>query len=511
MAAVFDASATPAITPPSPEHGEHHRQQTLQHLHLVAAYPGYWELRALQRTESLSMKPRGSFWFQVLASPDGLIFDRLDQAIAWADHHNHQGTEVFLGANPRSTPDGRTQRDVAGVTCAFVDLDLHGIDRDAALAVLLGTDAPPSLVVNSGNGLHAYYLLDQASSDLALWKRVQISLVQRFSQLGADPVPAPDRARVLRLAGYPNRKTPEPLPTEIVYEGDHRYGLQALAAAFLFGAGQDADPAPAFPQYPDGQDPAEESVPDADVSAYGLFANEPLTPELLRTMVDTTVGVRRVLTDFVITHMRSGVHYGVIPGPDGRPASKPTLLKPGAELLASLFGLTASFYADEPVLKMYGAGGGGTFAFVCVLKDRHGKALGEGRGVAETRELTITGPNMATKMGCKRAFVDAILRVTATSSLFTQDLEEPPPPPIEPPPAASTAPAAADHPPERVSPAQVRTIRLWLGQARRSEEMILHKLRVTALEDLTMMRANKLIDRLQELATQPVASVATPV
>ena len=34
---------------------------------------------------------------------------------------------------------------------------------------------------------------------------------------------------------------------------------------------------------------------------------------------------------------------------------------------------------------MYGAGGGGTFAFVCVLKDRHGKALGEGRGVADAR------------------------------------------------------------------------------------------------------------------------------
>ena len=118
---------------------------------------------------------------------------------------------------------------------------------------------------------------------------------------------------------------------------------------------------------------------------------------------------------------------------------------------------------------------------------------------------------MATKMGCKRAFVDAILRVTATSSLFTQDLDEPPPPPIEPPPATSTAPAVADQiPPERASPAQVRTIRLWLGQARRSETMIVHKLRVAALEDLTMLRANKLIDRLQELATQPEYAPAPP-
>ena len=152
---------------------------------------------------------------------------------------------------------------------------------------------------------------------------------------------------MLRLAGYLNRKTPEPLPTEILYEGDQRYDLQALAAAYLFGAGQDTHALPPFPHSPDGQ--AEEEVPTAsDVSAYGLFANEPLTPELLRTMVDTTVGVRRVLTDFVINHMRAGVHYGVIPGPDGRPASKPTLLKPGAELLASLFGLRRHFMPTSP-------------------------------------------------------------------------------------------------------------------------------------------------------------------
>ena len=49
----------------------------------------------------------------------------------------------------------------------------------------------------------------------------------------------------------------------------------------------------------------------------------------------------------------------------------------------------------------------------------------------------------------------------------------------------------------------MRTIRLWLQQARHSEEMILRKLRVAALEDLSMARANKLIDRLQELNASP--------
>jgi hypothetical protein len=39
---------------------------------------------------------------------------------------------------------------------------------------------------------------------------------------------------------------------------------------------------------------------------------------------------------------------------------------------------------------------------------------------------------------------------------------------------------------------------------------ILRKLQVAALEDLSMARANKLIDRLQELATQPADVTRSP-
>src|ERR687883_2127730 len=50
------------------------------------------------------------------------------------------------------------------------------------------------------------------------------------------------------------------------------------------------------------------------------------------------------VVEFVRTVMREGVDYGVIPGTD-----KPTLLKPGAEKLCTLFGLSSRFHLIRSV------------------------------------------------------------------------------------------------------------------------------------------------------------------
>ena len=63
--------------------------------------------------------------------------------------------------------------------------------------------------------------------------------------------------------------------------------------------------------------------------------HEPFMPALsVRQALDRFNQV----VEFVRTVMREGVDYGVIPGTD-----KPTLLKPGAEKLCTLFGLTSRF------------------------------------------------------------------------------------------------------------------------------------------------------------------------
>src|SRR5437868_12721976 len=73
---------------------------------------------------------------------------------------------------------------------------------------------------------------------------------------------------------------------------------------------------------------------------------------------------------------------------------------------------------------MYGPGTTGVFAYICQLLDREGLVVGQGRGVAELRETSLTSANMAVKMAEKRAMVDAVLRAAGLSQYFTQDLED---------------------------------------------------------------------------------------
>jgi len=96
------------------------RQQTLAHLRLVAAHPGFWELRALQRLEGNRMEPRGSFFIIATAHGDDLIYDRLDTPVDWADAQAENACELFPGMNPRAR-EGKTKDAVERVTsCSTV-------------------------------------------------------------------------------------------------------------------------------------------------------------------------------------------------------------------------------------------------------------------------------------------------------------------------------------------------------------------------------------------------------
>ena len=80
-----------------------------------------------------------------------------------------------------------------------------------------------------------------------------------------------------------------------------------------------------------------ESGTDKQIDDASLvpIEHEPFMPALsVRQALDRFNQV----VEFVRTVMRDGVDYGVIPGTD-----KPTLLKPGAEKLCTLFGLTSRF------------------------------------------------------------------------------------------------------------------------------------------------------------------------
>jgi hypothetical protein len=126
-----------------------------------------------------------------------------------------------------------------------------------------------------------------------------------------------------------------------------------------------------------------ESGTDKQIADTSLVAveREPFMPAL---SVQQAVDRFNHVVEFVRTVMREGVDYGVIPGTD-----KPTLLKPGAEKLCTLFGLTSRFEIIRAVEDWTGADHNGEpfffYLYRCRLQ-RGDMIIAEGDGSANSWE-----------------------------------------------------------------------------------------------------------------------------
>jgi len=154
--------------------------------------------------------------------------------------------------------------------------------------------------------------------------------------------------------------------------------------------------------------------------------------------------------------LQNGHHYGTIPG-----CPKPTLLKPGAEILAQMYHLSPDSeitdLSREGVIryqvkvkltsrqtgKFIGTGIGecssdeDKYAWKKSTSDGEWEATAEanrrikwgryGDNVTQTKQIR-TNPsdsaNTILKMAKKRALVDAVLTATCASDIFTQDIED---------------------------------------------------------------------------------------
>jgi len=105
---------------------------------------------------------------------------------------------------------------------------------------------PPSVVIFSGRGLQAKWVLDAALPRHALprWNRAQAHLVERLAAMGAD-LAAKDASRVLRIVNTVNSKSGEVCRVVHVTPGPDgtpiRYNFEALAQVLLPLARQDIE------------------------------------------------------------------------------------------------------------------------------------------------------------------------------------------------------------------------------------------------------------------------------
>lgn len=190
----------------------------------------------------------------------------------------------------------------------------------------------------------------------------------------------------------------------------------------------------------------------------------------VQTRINTMLANRAHIVEKLKPILIEGVDVYSLPG-----MNKPSLGKPGAEKLAAIFGLNGKFEVDKETMEAIGATANGKpyIAFVCNLM-ANGRVKGQGRGATviewernnyrmvfeqefnsikdtlkegewkgplqgvskssgkpytywKVKDTPVMDPlalNKAIKMAQKSAFVDAVIRATGMSDLFTQDLED---------------------------------------------------------------------------------------
>ena len=131
---------------------------------------------------------------------------------------------VYCSANPRIRVGGTKCRDVALARSVFADLE--DISAEQAARKIKKSRLPtPTMIVNSGHGIHLYWRLIEPITDHGKFTAIQKRLIQLFC---SDPV-IHDPARMMRLPGFVNLNR-EPAPCRIIdADGDRRYDLVEIA------------------------------------------------------------------------------------------------------------------------------------------------------------------------------------------------------------------------------------------------------------------------------------------
>jgi hypothetical protein len=139
--------------------------------------------------------------------------------MAWLAHENDSGANIYVSANPlRPGSRKRTKECIASVRHIYIDIDEDGDARLAALRASDRVPTPTAILSTSPGKYQALWRV--AGFDFEQQEQTLKLIAQAF---GGDPA-CTDRNRVLRIAGFYNRKySPAHLVT-VEYPADATYG-----------------------------------------------------------------------------------------------------------------------------------------------------------------------------------------------------------------------------------------------------------------------------------------------
>lgn len=136
----------------------------------------------------------------------------------------------------------------------------------------------------------------------------------------------------------------------------------------------------------------------------------------MKAQIDAYLEVRSHMRDRIAELLQPEIDYYEIKG-------RKSLAKPGAEKLAAIMRFRAAFAVDKDTMGLMFPDRQGWIAYVCTLTTPGGEFVAEGRG-ADGIDRNQGDPNKAIKMCQKRAYIDAVIRATGLSDIFTQDLDD---------------------------------------------------------------------------------------
>lgn len=123
---------------------------------------------------------------------------------------NQVGYNIYAGVNARKGFNLSGDDNVIIARTVFVDFDhIEAADGLSPSGYVLEKIAcaglpDPTIIINSGHGIHAYWKLREPLKDLTVWKDLQARLIDT---LGSDPA-IKNPERIMRLAGFRNNKPP---------------------------------------------------------------------------------------------------------------------------------------------------------------------------------------------------------------------------------------------------------------------------------------------------------------
>ena len=137
---------------------------------------------------------------------------------AWLRYENHNGANVYVAANPlRSGSRKRTKECIAEVRHLYIDIDVDGEERIAALRTSDVVPVPSTILSTSPGKYQALWSVE--GFDFYQQENTLKLLVIAF---GGDSA-CTDRNRVLRVPGFMNRKYDPAHQVSVEYPSDSIY------------------------------------------------------------------------------------------------------------------------------------------------------------------------------------------------------------------------------------------------------------------------------------------------